>query len=553
MLFGTGVIADRFCDFASQKKYLIFAGSVNDPSIEDEVGLQNEEVRIKEFIIENPDIFFVYFSSCSVLDPGMSNTPYVLHKLRAEKIVETNAKSFLIFRVPQIFGLSDQKSSLVNYLVDSIANGKKFDIWGKSERNLIDIDDVHAISSKILNNKLYVNSTINIASTRQMPVLDLVEAIETFLGVTANYTVVNKGNSLTLSVAEIEPHLSSLNIHFDEDYIVSRLQKYFNHLIQDPKLVSIIVPTYNEELGIDEFYRRTKNVLLKLAPRFNHEIIFVNDFSSDNSLKKLEALAEADKCVKLINFSRNFGNQYGITAGIDFARGDIAIIIDDDLQDPPEVMLSLISKWDQGYKVVYGVRSKRDGVNPFFKFAAKTFYRIIGRLSEINIPIDTGDFRLIDRVVINSLKGMKEENRYYRGMVAWVGFKQIGVFYERDKRYKGSSSFTLKKYITFALSGITSFTDKPLYISSVAGLIITLTSFIFTVILIAAKVIQPSYTIQGWTSLAVIILFFCGVQLLSIGVLGIYLSKIYREVKDRPLYIIESTRNIISGPGDPLE
>ena len=179
----------------------------------------------------------------------------------------------------------------------------------------------------------------------------------------------------------------------------------------------------------------------------------------------------------------------------------------------------------------------------YFKFIAKLFYRVVGSLSDIDIPNDTGDFRLIDKVVINSLSGMKEGNRYYRGMVAWVGFKQIGVIYDRDKRYRGVSTFSLRKYVTFALSGITSFTDKPLYVSSIVGLIITVISFIIAVSLIVARIFDPLYTVRGWTSLAVIVLFFCGIQLLSIGVLGVYMSKIYREVKDRPLYIIESTKN----------
>ena len=553
MLFGTGVIADRFCDYELQRKYFIFAGSVNDSLVEDEKILQDEEAKIKLALSKNPDILFVYFSSCSVLDPDVSDTPYVLHKLRAEKLIEENAKSFLIFRLPQVLGISNEKSSLINYLVDSIANKKPITIWDKSKKNLIDIDDIHAISSEILKNNLCLNSTINIASTKQISVLNIVEDIEKFLGITANYTLVDKGSDLSPNVSEIEPLLIHLNVNFGEYYLTSALEKYFSHLISDPKTLSIIVPTYNEELGIDEFYRRTKNVLLKLSPRFNHEIIFINDFSADNTLERLELLAQKDTCVKVINFSRNFGNQYGITAGIDFSSGDVAIIIDDDLQDPPEVMLNLISKWDQGYKVVYGVRPKRDGVNPIFKFSAKLFYRIIGGLSEINIPRDTGDFRLIDKVVINSLSGMKEGNRYYRGMVAWVGFKQIGVVYERDKRYQGVSTFSLKKYVTFALSGITSFTDKPLYVSSIVGLIITLVSFIFAVALIAARIFDPSYTIRGWTSLAVIVLFFCGVQLLSIGVVGVYLSKIYREVKERPLYIVESTRNFIRKPFDREE
>jgi dolichol-phosphate mannosyltransferase len=271
----------------------------------------------------------------------------------------------------------------------------------------------------------------------------------------------------------------------------------------------------------------------------------VNDYSTDKTGEKLDELASSDKTVKVINFSRNFGNQYGIAAGLDYSIGDIAIIIDDDLQDPPEVMLNLISKWDDGYKVVYGVRPKRRGVNPLFKIMARMYYRVINSLSETDIPKDTGDFRLLDRVVINMLRNMKEENRYYRGMVAWVGFPQVGVLYERDKRFQGVSTFSFRKYVTFALSGLTSFTDKPLYVSFVVGLLITAVSFVFASSFIFQKLIDSSYTIRGWTSLAVIVLFFCGVQLLSIGVLGVYLSKIYREVKDRPLYIVESTKNLI--------
>jgi hypothetical protein len=219
-------------------------------------------------------------------------------------------------------------------------------------------------------------------------------------------------------------------------------------------------------------------------------------------------------------------------------------VIDDDLQDPPEIILNLISKWDKGYKVVYGVRPNRQGVNPLFKLTAKLYYRVIGSLSETKIPKDTGDFRLIDRVVIESLKKMKEENRYYRGMVAWVGYPQVGVIYERDKRYAGVSTFSFKKYVNFALNGLTSFTEKPLYFSSLAGLFITSISFVLAVILIVSRIIDPTVTIRGWTSLTVIILFFGGIQLLSTGILGVYISKIYREVKGRPLYIVESSVNI---------
>ncbi|NDH68548.1 MAG: glycosyltransferase, partial [Gammaproteobacteria bacterium] len=259
---------------------------------------------------------------------------------------------------------------------------------------------------------------------------------------------------------------------------------------------------------------------------------------------KLKYLADKDEKVKLVNLSRNFGNQIAITAGIDFSNGELMIIIDDDLQDPPEIIVNFIAKWDRGYKVVYGVRPKRQGVNFLFKFVAKVYYRALNSLSEINIPNDTGDFRLIDRVAVNVLKNMREENRYYRGMVAWVGFTQTGVTYERDRRYAGTSTFSVKKYINFALNGLTSFTEKPLYFSSLAGLLITSFSFCLAVGLVISKIIDPTVSIRGWTSLTVIMLFFGGIQLLSTGILGFYVSKIYREVKGRPLYVVRELQNI---------
>lgn len=309
-------------------------------------------------------------------------------------------------------------------------------------------------------------------------------------------------------------------------------------------LLSIIVPTYNEEHGINEFYRRTKAVLHGLAPKFSHEIIFINDFSTDKTYEKLKYLADSDPQVKLINFSRNFGNQIAITAGIDVAQGDIAVIIDDDLQDPPELIPSFIEKWETGYKVVYGVRPNRRGVNPLFKYAAKLYYRIISNLSETKIPKDTGDFRLIDKDVLDVLRNMREESRYYRGMVSWVGFKQIGIEYERDPRYAGISTFSPAKYFRFAVNGLTAFTDRPLYFSSILGVAITTISFLFLFLLVGKKIYDPSFSIPGWPSLIALVLFFGGVQLLSIGVVSIYISKIYREVKGRPLYIVEETQNL---------
>ena len=544
MVIGKGVIASRFIDYSLQSKYLIFAGSVNDSAIPDEKTILDEENAVTDALTNNLNHIFVYFSSCSILDKSVNDTPYVQHKVRMEKVIQESAEEFIIIRLPQVMGLNDVKSSLISYLVDVISNHKSFELWPNAYKNLIDIDDVHEIVGELLRKDICLNKIINVASTQQTPILKIVRAIEDFIGSEANYELVDKGVNYDLDVSEIKPILNDLNIDFGEMYIRNSLIKYFRHLIASPKLLSIIVPTYNEEHGIEEFYRRTKDVLVRLSPRFEHELIFVNDFSTDNTFEKLKQIAQTDNTVKLINFSRNFGNQIGITAGIDFARGDIAVVIDDDLQDPPEIILNLIAQWDRGYKVVYGVRPMRRGGSVLFKLTAKLYYRVIGSLSDTKIPNDTGDFRLIDRVVIDNLKKIKEENRYYRGLVAWVGFPQIGVLYERDKRFAGVSTFSFKKYVNFALNGLTSFTEKPLYFSSLVGLFITLISFILALVLIISKIVDPSVSIQGWTSLAVIVLFFGGIQLLSVGVLGVYISKIYREVKGRPLYIVESTENI---------
>ncbi|WP_415062043.1 glycosyltransferase [Bdellovibrio sp.] len=547
MVFGEGMIANRFRDYSLQTKYLIFAGNVNDSSIKDETIFQKEEHAISSALKNHPEKTFVYFSSCSTLDADTLHSEYTKHKIRMESKIRETAKSFLIVRLPQVLGLSDADSSLINYYVSAISEKRHFELWSNARKNFIDIDDVHDIVGELLKRNTYNNKIVNIASSRQTSTLEVVHIIEDFLGVSASFTELPKGTTFEIDISEIKSIIIDLKINFDRDYIKKSLTKYYSHLKGAPKLLSVIVPTYNEEHGIEEFYRRTKSVLVSLAPRFSHEIIFVNDFSTDNTLEKIRGLAKFDSSVKVINFSKNFGNQIGITAGIDFSRGDIAVIIDDDLQDPPEIILNLISKWDKGYKVVYGVRPKRQGVGFLFKLIAKMYYRTISSLSDTKIPNDTGDFRLIDRVVIEALKQMKEESRYYRGMVAWVGFSQIGVEYERDKRYAGVSTFSLKKYINFALNGLTSFTEKPLYFSSLAGVFVTFISFLLAVTLIIKKIADPSFSIRGWTSLTVIILFFGGIQLLSIGILGIYISKVYREIKGRPLYIVESTENIDSG------
>lgn len=544
MLIGRGMIADRFCDYELQSQYMIFAGSVHDSTISDADIFAEEEKALKAALSKSGDIPCAYFSSCSILDPEVQGTPYVEHKIRMEKILQQSGRQFWIFRLPQLVGPTDVKSNVVNFFVDQIYTQKSFELEGQATHNFIDIDDVHVIASHIIKTGLKKNSIINVASSKQSALSDLVTSIEGALGLTAEYKTLDKGTGFAIDISEIEPLLETLEVSFDNAYLYRLVDKYYGHLVNGPKLLSVIVPTYNEEHGIDEFYRRTKRVLEKLAPRFSHEFIFVNDYSADKTLERLEALSRVDETVKVLNFSRNFGSQIGITAGIDFSKGDLAVVIDDDLQDPPEIIFNLLSKWDRGYKVVYGVRPNRKGVNPLFKLTAKLYYKVVRGLSEIEIPVDAGDFRLIDKVVIDVLRGMKEENRYYRGMVAWVGFPQAGVVYQRDARFQGVSTYSFRKYVTFAFSGITSFSERPLYVSSFMGLIITIVSFVFAVILILGKILDPSVAIPGWTSLAVIVLFFSGIQLLSIGVLGVYISKIYREVKGRPLYLIESSKNI---------
>ncbi|MFZ3171876.1 MAG: glycosyltransferase family 2 protein [Carboxydocellales bacterium] len=302
--------------------------------------------------------------------------------------------------------------------------------------------------------------------------------------------------------------------------------------------LSVVVPIYFEEQLINEFYKRMKKVLITLEPRYRHELIFVNDGSTDSSLEMLVEICQKDDKVRIIDFSRNFGHQIAITAGTDYATGDAVVVIDGDLQDPPEVIPKMVEKWEEGYKVVYGVRSKRKGETAFKLLTANIYYRLMGKLSDVNLPLDAGDFRLMDRVVVDALGEIHEENRYIRGLISWIGFPQYGLAYERDIRYAGETKFTLKKMLKFALDGITSFSDKPLHLSSQLGMLITLAAFLSVIFVIASKLIYPESSIQGWTSLLVVILFLGGIQLISIGILGQYIGRIYKESKRRPLYIV---------------
>jgi glycosyltransferase involved in cell wall biosynthesis len=316
-------------------------------------------------------------------------------------------------------------------------------------------------------------------------------------------------------------------------------------------LLSIIVPVFSEEGIVPEFYHRTKAVADGLADRYDHEIIFVDDGSRDRTLEILKEIGARDSRVKVISFSRNFGHQFAITAGLDNAWGEAAVVIDGDLQDPPEVIRDMVAKWEAGFKVVYGVREKRKGENPLKLVTAKLFYRLIRWIGDTDMPLDAGDFRLLDRKVVATLRSLREENRYIRGLVSWAGFPQAGVKYARDRRYAGKTKFTLKKMVRFAFDGLLSFSDKPLKITSAVGFLITTVSFLMGLRIVVNKIRFPATLVSGWTSLILTVLFMGGIQLISLGILGLYLGRQYREVKKRPLYVVAATVGFEAGQ-DPL-
>lgn len=306
-------------------------------------------------------------------------------------------------------------------------------------------------------------------------------------------------------------------------------------------LISIIVPLFNEELVIAEMYSRLTQVLNNA--NFDYEILLINDGSRDKTLSIARDICAADRNVKLISFSRNFGHQVAITAGIDKASGHAVVIIDADLQDPPELIPKMVDKWTEGYQVVYGARRKREGERLFKRLTASLFYRILRRMTLVDIPVDTGDFRLIDRRIVEQLKQMRERTRFVRGMVSWVGFKQCKLEYVREKRLAGETKYPFKKMLKFALDGILSFSQVPLKFASAFGFICSGISFLALVYGLIIKYLFPQQAIPGWASIFVGLLFLGGVQLICLGVLGEYLGRIYEEVKQRPLYIADEEIN----------
>lgn len=304
------------------------------------------------------------------------------------------------------------------------------------------------------------------------------------------------------------------------------------------KTLSIIIPIYNEEQIIPELHRRLTNAAQEITE--DYELIFVNDGSRDASLKELIKLAEKDEKTFYINFSRNFGHQIAVTAGVDYCVGDAVAIIDGDLQDPPELIPEMYRKHKEGYEVVYARRETREGESLFKKFTAKMFYRTLRSLTSVDIPLDTGDFRLVDRKIIEKLKQMPEQNKFLRGQIAWMGFRQTAVYFNRDKRKYGKSGYPLSKMLKFAMDGITSFSDKPLGFVTRLGFIISGISFIIILYAIFSHFFLKE-TITGWTSLIISSMFIGGVQLISIGIIGEYISRINKNVLQRPLYIVWET------------
>ncbi len=305
-------------------------------------------------------------------------------------------------------------------------------------------------------------------------------------------------------------------------------------------LLSIVVPVLDEERILPQMYLRLKNVLNTLS--MSHEILFVDDGSQDGSFMILQALAEKDSSVKVIRFSRNFGHQIAITAGMDYSRGEVVVVIDGDLQDPPELIPELLEKWREGFDIVYAVRRKRKGESFVKLFTAYLFYRIIGMITRIHIPSDTGDFRLMSNRTIEKFRMMREQHRLIRGMVSWLGFKQTGVYYERDVRYAGKTKFGWIKMIRFAIDGITSFSRVPLKLATGLGFLVSFLSFIKIIELVINR--YRGTSVPGWTSIMVAVLFLGGVQLISIGIIGEYIGRIHEEVKERPLYLIEDAINL---------
>lgn len=302
--------------------------------------------------------------------------------------------------------------------------------------------------------------------------------------------------------------------------------------------ISIVVPMFNEAANIETLYRRLTAVLQKIGRPY--EVICVNDGSRDNTLAMLTELNNQDNHFKVIDLSRNFGKEIALSAGIDFTRGQVVVPIDADLQDPPELIVDLIAKWEEGYDVVYATRAEREGESWFKKWTASMFYKTMQRLTSLDMPVNTGDFRLMSRQSIEALKDLRESNRFMKGLFTWVGFRQIGITYKRDARFAGKTKWNYRKLWNLAVEGITSFSYLPLQWSMYLGLMVAFISFVYGFYMIISTLLHGN-PVPGYPSLMVVVLFIGGVQLFTIGIIGQYIGRIYTETKRRPLYIVRST------------
>ena len=307
--------------------------------------------------------------------------------------------------------------------------------------------------------------------------------------------------------------------------------------------LSLIVPMYNEQDNIETFFKSIKSTMLEYS--YNYEILCINDGSKDNTLPLLRQLAQNDNHIKVIDLSRNFGKEIAMSAGFKYASGDAIIPIDADLQDPPSIIPLLVNKWIEGYDVVYATRSKREGETVFKKITAHMFYRVIAKLTKINIPEDTGDFRLMSRQVVDALNQLPEHHRFMKGLFSWVGFKQTSITYQREARFAGKTSFNYWKLWNFALEGITSFSFAPLQFASYLGFFVSITSFVYMIYLIFNTIFYGN-PVAGYPSLMVAILFFGGIQLITLGIIGEYIGRIYNETRRRPLFLVREEINISS-------
>jgi glycosyltransferase involved in cell wall biosynthesis len=299
-------------------------------------------------------------------------------------------------------------------------------------------------------------------------------------------------------------------------------------------LLSVIVPMLNEEDMVKQTYSRLSEVLKDL----NTEFIFIDDGSTDNTLGILKGLIPADSAHRVVSFSRNFGHQAAFSAGLQEAKGDAVVIIDGDLQDPPELIHKMLEHWNEGYEVIYAQRSRRRGEGLFKLITAKWFYRLLNGMTSVDIPVDTGDYRLMDRKVVDHLNELPERSRFLRGLVCWVGYKKIGVQYERSAREAGESKYPISKMLRLAVDGITSFSTLPLKMALWTGVASLGVGFLLIAYAVISKIMFPDTTLSGWTSLLTVVVFFGAIQLITIGIVGEYIGRIYEEVKQRPLYLV---------------